>query len=241
MMYDGAVTGNSAGARIDGRAGRVVSARYRLWRRRLHRSNAGDRRRLQIAVAAAVQLACTVFFLVAVFRAHLEAPPTTFLLRDRHARFLGEVGAPADGELGYWPVENAAAAGDRGHPGARGPAFRLPSRRRSAGGGAGRAPEPSQPAAGLRGLHPGDADRAHAEPGRPRLPAQGRRGAHRRLPDGALRPRGDPPPLPADRALRQPHPRHRLRRPALLRQAGRRPELGRDRASSPASRRRRGR
>src|SRR4029079_12589123 len=42
--------------------------------------------------------------LLAAWRAHFEAPPATFLLRDQHGRFLGEVGAPEDGELGYWPV-----------------------------------------------------------------------------------------------------------------------------------------
>ncbi|MEA2603251.1 MAG: penicillin-binding protein [Acidobacteriota bacterium] len=79
---------------------------FRLWRRRLHRV---DRRRFAlralVAAVVAVHLLGIAFVLVALFRARLEAPSPTFLLRDRQARFLGEVGAPADGELGYWPVE----------------------------------------------------------------------------------------------------------------------------------------
>lgn len=58
-----------------------------------------------VAFAAAVHLLWAVIVLTALWRAHFEAPAATFLLRDRHERFLGEVGAPADGELGYWPVE----------------------------------------------------------------------------------------------------------------------------------------
>ncbi len=85
-------------------------ALYRLYRRRLRRRFQGvDRRRFALYALAglgvAVQLVCAVLFLVAVFHARLEAPSPTFLLRDRQARFLGEVGAPAEGELGYWPVE----------------------------------------------------------------------------------------------------------------------------------------
>jgi len=81
-------------------------ALFRLWRRRLRRI---DRRRVVLhalaAAAAAAQLLGIALVLTALFRAHLEAPPPTFLLRDRQGGFLGEVGAPADGELGYWPVE----------------------------------------------------------------------------------------------------------------------------------------
>jgi penicillin-binding protein 1C len=58
-----------------------------------------------VAFAAAIHLLWAVIVLTALWRAHLEAPAATFLLRDHHERFLGEVGAPADGELGYWPVE----------------------------------------------------------------------------------------------------------------------------------------
>jgi penicillin-binding protein 1C len=99
-----------------------MKALYRLWRSRLSRlqrragpgidrqelveflSHLHRSRKLRKGIAAAVPLFCAVFLLTALFRAHLEAPRATFLLRDRQARFLGEVGAPADGELGYWPV-----------------------------------------------------------------------------------------------------------------------------------------
>ena len=69
---------------------------------RIHR-----RRLLWILTAssATIHLAWALLVLIAAWRAHLEAPAPTFLLRDRAGRFLGEVGAPPDGELGYWPVE----------------------------------------------------------------------------------------------------------------------------------------
>jgi penicillin-binding protein 1C len=41
---------------------------------------------------------------LAAWRARFTAPEPTLLLRDRQGRFLGEVGAPTDGEYGYWPV-----------------------------------------------------------------------------------------------------------------------------------------
>ncbi len=41
---------------------------------------------------------------VAFFRANLEAPPPTVILRDRYGRFLAEVGSAANGDAGYWPV-----------------------------------------------------------------------------------------------------------------------------------------
>ena len=64
------------------------------------------------AASAAVQLLWAGLLLTAVWHARLVSPPPTFLLRDRHGQFLGEVGAargPARGnreetELGYWPV-----------------------------------------------------------------------------------------------------------------------------------------
>lgn len=55
--------------------------------------------------SAGLHLLWIFVVLTAAWRAHLEAPAATFLLRDRQGRFLGEVGAPVDGELGYWPVE----------------------------------------------------------------------------------------------------------------------------------------
>jgi penicillin-binding protein 1C len=57
------------------------------------------------AASASAQLLWAFVVLTALWHARLEAPAATFLLRDRHDRFLGEVGAPADGELGYWPVD----------------------------------------------------------------------------------------------------------------------------------------
>lgn len=50
-------------------------------------------------------LCLLTFLLPALWRASLEAPSPTFLLLDREGRFLGEVGAEADGGLGYWPVD----------------------------------------------------------------------------------------------------------------------------------------
>ncbi len=58
--------------------------------------------------------ACAGIFFLAVFfllagiayrRAQLISPDSTYFLRDRHGRFLGEVGAPPDGEYGYWRLE----------------------------------------------------------------------------------------------------------------------------------------
>ncbi|HEX3528462.1 MAG TPA: transglycosylase domain-containing protein [Thermoanaerobaculia bacterium] len=90
-----------------------MKAHLRLWRRRLRRLLSpalhAQRRRLIlrtfVGVVATAQLLGVFVVLTALWRAHLEAPAATFLLRDRQGRFLGEVGAPVDGELGYWPVE----------------------------------------------------------------------------------------------------------------------------------------
>lgn len=57
------------------------------------------------ALGIALHLLGFAIVCIAAWRSHFEAPAATFLLRDRHGRFLGEVGAPADGELGYWPVD----------------------------------------------------------------------------------------------------------------------------------------
>ncbi|HUD73265.1 MAG TPA: biosynthetic peptidoglycan transglycosylase, partial [Dongiaceae bacterium] len=82
-----------------------TKALFRLWRGRWRRF---DRRRFAlralVAAAVAAHLLAVAVVLIAGFRARLTAPAPTFLLRDRHGRFLGEVGAPVDGELGYWPV-----------------------------------------------------------------------------------------------------------------------------------------
>jgi penicillin-binding protein 1C len=55
--------------------------------------------RATAAVAAVVALA----WLVA--RSRFLSPGPTYLVRDRHDQFLGEVGPTADSELGYWPVD----------------------------------------------------------------------------------------------------------------------------------------
>lgn len=85
-----------------------MKAHLRLWRRRL-RHVREPRRRLALgsvaAASGAVYALWAFVLLTALWRAHLEAPAATFLLRDRQERFLGEVGTAPDGELGYWPVE----------------------------------------------------------------------------------------------------------------------------------------
>jgi len=82
-----------------------TKALFRLWRGRWRRF---DRRRFVLRAIAATGVAAYLLGLAVVFvaglRAQLTAPAPTFLLRDRYGRFLGEVGAPVDGELGYWPV-----------------------------------------------------------------------------------------------------------------------------------------
>jgi penicillin-binding protein 1C len=39
-----------------------------------------------------------------IARSRLQSPEPTYLLRDRHDRFLGEVGPTVDSEYGYWPT-----------------------------------------------------------------------------------------------------------------------------------------
>ena len=126
-------------------------------------------------------------------------------------------------------------AGRRGHDRNRGPALPQPSRRRpDRAGPRGVGQHPARPPQ-LGRFHAGDAGRAHAAPRRAHGVAQGRRGPRRARPDGAPRPRRRARALPAARALRQPHPRHRLRRPTLSGQAGRGPQLGRGRVSHRAA------
>lgn len=58
------------------------------------------------AYAGIFLLASFLLFVgIAYRRAQLISPDPTYFLRDRHGRFLGEVGAPADGEYGYWKQE----------------------------------------------------------------------------------------------------------------------------------------
>ena len=79
-------------------------------------------------------------------RASLIAPRPSTMLYDRHGAFLAQIesggldpgrGAPRS-DYGYWPLEQVPRPGQRRHPGAGGPAFLGPSRRRPAGGRAGR-------------------------------------------------------------------------------------------------------
>ena len=191
-------------------------------------------RRPLVAGAAAAALLATAFAL-----AGLNDPPPTILLLDRQGEFLGEVGAPGRDDLGYWPLERipwrVAAATIaiedrrfRAHPGvdpialARAAWDNLRLGRRSSG-----ASTLAMQVARMQ--HPGA--RTVWRKGVEALAALGA--------DGAQRPRRRARPLPAARALRQPHPRHRLRRPALSRQARRGSELGRGRVSRRAARRRR--
>jgi penicillin-binding protein 1C len=62
---------------------------------------AGSRR---VRTAAAV-LATVAGVAWLVARSRFLSPEPTYLVRDRHDRFLGEVGPTADSELGYWPVD----------------------------------------------------------------------------------------------------------------------------------------
>jgi penicillin-binding protein 1C len=63
------------------------------------------RRLLRRRAALAALLLSGGFLSAALWRSGLESPPPTFLLRDRHGLFLGEVGEQGPrGEFGYWPV-----------------------------------------------------------------------------------------------------------------------------------------
>ena len=175
------------------------------------------------AAAALLAAACAL--------SGLSDPAPTILLLDRQGEFLGEIGSPGRDDLGYWPLERipwrVAAATIaiedrrfRRHPGvdpialARAAWANLRPGRRSSG-------------ASTLAMQVARMQRPGA---RTRL-AQGHRGPRRARPDGAPRPRRRARALPAARALRQPHSRHRLRRPALSGQAGRGSELGRGRVS----------
>ncbi|MBI4350835.1 MAG: transglycosylase domain-containing protein [Elusimicrobia bacterium] len=64
-------------------------------------------RRQFICFAFAGAVLSSVIVLLAVIaasRARLVSPDSTYFLRDRHGRFLGEAGAPPDGEYGYWEL-----------------------------------------------------------------------------------------------------------------------------------------
>ena len=127
---------------------------------------------------------------------------------------------------GRWGAPRARRGGDTGD---RGPALLAASGRRSSRPCARPEAEPDERRAGFRRVDARHAGRPAAGSGRARLPAQGARGGDRLDRHRALRPGGRPAPLPAHRALRPPHPRHRLCGAALPRQAGRRSVVGRDR------------
>jgi penicillin-binding protein 1C len=60
--------------------------------------------RTLVAAAGLAGLGCAVLVGVAAWRARLEAPAVTLLLRDRRGAFLAEVSGRAGDEAGYWPV-----------------------------------------------------------------------------------------------------------------------------------------
>ena len=62
--------------------------------------------RIATGVGAFFFVALVVLAPIASSRVRLISPDPTFLLRDRHGRFLGEAGALTDGEFGYWELGN---------------------------------------------------------------------------------------------------------------------------------------
>lgn len=77
-------------------AGRRLVERWR----RLSR-----RGRIRLVAAVVLGLPAAVLLLLALARSGLEAPAPTLLVTDRAGRFLGELPAPGDERLGFWPVE----------------------------------------------------------------------------------------------------------------------------------------
>ncbi len=69
-----------------------VAAARGVWRR------LGRRRRLLLAPVAALPVALSLWL------SQLESPEPSWLLRDRHGRFLGEVAREEGDEFGYWPL-----------------------------------------------------------------------------------------------------------------------------------------
>lgn len=61
--------------------------------------------RLSVVAAFLLLTALAALAGIAFHRAQFISPDPTYFLRDRHGRFLGEVGAPPDGEYGYWVLE----------------------------------------------------------------------------------------------------------------------------------------
>jgi penicillin-binding protein 1C len=58
------------------------------------------------AAGAALQIGAAALLAVASWRARLDTPPPTLLVRDRGGSFLGELGSGPDAELGFWPLES---------------------------------------------------------------------------------------------------------------------------------------
>ncbi len=66
----------------------------------------GKRHIRSLSIAGSIFLALLLLLTgIAYNRAQLSSPDPTYFLRDRHGMFLGEVGAPSEGEYGYWLLE----------------------------------------------------------------------------------------------------------------------------------------
>lgn len=76
-----------------------------LNRSRLSSIIRSHRGRVVAFMASLFLAALLVLAMIAASRARLTSPDPTYYLRDRHDRFLGEVGAEPDGEYGYWELE----------------------------------------------------------------------------------------------------------------------------------------
>lgn len=74
-------------------------------RSRISFINGSRRGRIAISMAVSFLAALLLIAGIAYHRAQLTSPNPTYFLRDRHGMFLGEVGAPPDGEYGYWELE----------------------------------------------------------------------------------------------------------------------------------------
>ncbi len=269
MMYDGAVRGTSAGARIEVtrrherrleawglglesglrleawglrrlRAGGAWVTSSRVTSRPLEASLCSSLKpqvssRFPVAAASRARgrwrSACRLLaVVVAAWRARLEAPAPTLLLRDRHGALPGR---------GRRTAATPSSATGRS-PRCRRAWRRRRSRSRTAASGA--IPASTRWRSAARCCRTSREGRRVS--GASTLAMQVARMQH---PGAATLPRkavealtavfltarygrdGVLAPLPAARPLRQPHPRHRLRRAALPRQAGRGPVLGGDR------------
>ncbi len=66
--------------------------------------------RLRRAALLAAALPVAVLVVLATARSGFVAPEPTLLVRDRAGRFLGELPAPGDERLGFWPVASARSS-----------------------------------------------------------------------------------------------------------------------------------